>query len=39
MHACVAIDGTPSQQALELADLAMAKADLFRQTIKAFVRM
>lgn len=39
MRITVTIDDALYQRALELADPAMDKADLFREAVKAFVRV
>lgn len=39
MRTTVTIDDTLYQRALEVADPAMDKADLFREAIKTFVRV
>ena len=39
MRTTVSIDDALYQRALEVADPAMDKADLFREAIKAFVRI
>ena len=39
MRTTVTIDDALYQQALEVADPAMDKADLFREAIKTFVRI
>lgn len=39
MRTTVTIDNTLYDQALELADSSMDKSDLFREAIKAFIRV
>ncbi|SFP15332.1 type II toxin-antitoxin system VapB family antitoxin [Pseudomonas borbori] len=39
MRTTVTIDDTLYQQALEMADPGMDKADIFREAIKTFVRV
>lgn len=39
MRTTVTIDDTLYQKALEMADPAMDKADLFREAIKTFIRV
>lgn len=39
MRTTVTIDDAPYQQALDVADPAMDKADLFREAVKIFIRV